>query len=156
MLHSMCQQIWKTQLWPQDWKRSICIPISKKGSTNECSDYWTVALISHDSKVMLKILQVSLQHYMNWELPDVRAGFRKDKRTRDQIANICFSTTSASNSAHPKLYRSPEWANSLMWFVNFSSLAASFVLLFILFSINVFRWSMLSPVLYVPCGSLQF
>ena len=91
MLHSMCQQIWKTQLWPQDWKRSICIPISKKGSTNECSDYWTVALISHDSKVMLKILQVSLQHYMNWELPDVRAGFRKDKRTRDQIANICWN-----------------------------------------------------------------
>ena len=91
MLHSMCQQIWKTQLWPQDWKWSICIPIAKKGNTNKYSDYWTVALISHHSKVMFKIIQVSLQHYMNWELPDVQARFRKDKRTRGQIANICWN-----------------------------------------------------------------
>ena len=87
VLHSICQQIWKTQQWPQDWKRSIFIPIPKKGSTKECSNYWTIALISHANKVMLKILQAWLQQFMNRELPDVQARFRKG-RTRDQIAKI--------------------------------------------------------------------
>ena len=88
VLYSMCQQIWKTQQWPQDWKRSIFIPVPKKGNVKECSNYLTIALISHDSKVMLKILQARLQQYMNHELPDVQAGMRKARRTRDQIANI--------------------------------------------------------------------
>ena len=88
VLHSMCQQIWKTQQWPQDWKTSVFIPIPKKGNPKECSNYRTIALISHTSKVMLKILQARLQHYVNRELQDVQAGFRKGKGTRDQIANI--------------------------------------------------------------------
>ena len=88
VLHSICQQIWKTQQWPQDWKRSVFIPIPKKGNAKECSDYGTIALISHASKVKLKILQARLQQYVNCELPDVQAGFRKGRRTRDQIANI--------------------------------------------------------------------
>ena len=87
-LHSICQQIWKTQQWPQDWKKSIFIPVPKKGNAKECSKYRTVALISHTSKVMLKILQARLQQYVNRELPDVQAGFRKGRGTRDQIANI--------------------------------------------------------------------
>ena len=89
VLHSIGQQIWKTQLWPQDWKRSVFIPIPKKGSHKECSNYCTIALISHASKVMFKILQDRLQQYVNHELPDVQAGSRKGRRTRDQIANIC-------------------------------------------------------------------
>ena len=88
LLHSICQQIWKTQQWPQDWKRSIFIPIPKKGNAKECPNYRTIALISHANKVMLKILQARLQQYMNHELPDVQAGFRKGRGTRDQIANI--------------------------------------------------------------------
>ena len=88
MLHSICQQIWKIWQWPQDWKRSVFILIPKKGNAKECSNYYTIALISHASKVMLKILQVRLQQYMNWELPEVQAGLRKDRGTRDQIANI--------------------------------------------------------------------
>ena len=88
VLHSMCQQICKTQQWPQHWKRSVFIPIPKKGSAKECSNYRTIALISHVSKVMLKILQARLQQYVNHELPDVQAGFRKGRGTRDQIANI--------------------------------------------------------------------
>ena len=88
VLHSICQQIWKTQQWPQDWKRSVSILITKKGNAKECSNYRTIALISHASKVMLKILQASLQQYVNRELPDVQAGFRKGRGTRDQIANI--------------------------------------------------------------------
>ena len=88
MLHSICQQIWKTQQWPQDWNRSVFIPIPKKGNAKECSNYRTIALISHASKVMLKILQARLQQYVNHELPDVQAGFRKGRGTRDQIANI--------------------------------------------------------------------
>ena len=88
VLHSIFKQIWKTQQWPQDWKRSVFIPIQKKGNAKECSNYHTVALISHPSKVMLKILQARLQQYMNRELPDVQAGFRKGRGTRDQIANI--------------------------------------------------------------------
>ena len=90
VLHSICQQIWKTQQWPQDWESSVFIPIPKKGNAKECSNYSTITLISHASKVMLKILQVRLQQYVNWELPDVQAGFRKGRRTRDQIANICW------------------------------------------------------------------
>ena len=88
VLHSICQQIWKTQQWPQDWKRSVFIPIPKKGNAKECSNYRTIALISHASKVMLKILQARLQQYVNYELPDVQAGIRKGRGTRDQIANI--------------------------------------------------------------------
>ena len=88
VLHSICQQIWKTQLWPQDWKRSVFIPIPKKGNAKECSNYHTIALISHGSKGMLKILQARLQQYVNRELPVVQAGFRKGRGTRDQIANI--------------------------------------------------------------------
>ena len=88
VLHSICQQIQKTQQWPQDWKRSAFIPIPKKGNAKQCSYYHTIALISHASKVMLKILQARLQQYMNQELPDVQAGFRKGRGTRDQIANI--------------------------------------------------------------------
>ena len=88
VLHSICQQIWKTQKWPQDWKRSVFIPIPKKGNPKECSNYHTIALILHTSKVMLKILQARLQQYVNHELPDVQAGFRKGRGTRDQIANI--------------------------------------------------------------------
>ena len=90
VLHSVCQQIWKTQQWPQDWKRSVFIPIPKKGNAKECSNYHTIALILHASKVMLKILWARFQQYMNHELPDVQAGFRKGRRTRDQIANICW------------------------------------------------------------------
>ena len=90
VLHSICQQIWKTQQWPQDWKRSVFIPIPKKGNAKECSNYCTIALISHTSKVMLKILQARLQQHVNCELPDVQAGFRKGRGTRDQIANICW------------------------------------------------------------------
>ena len=88
VLHSICQQIWKIQQWPRDWKRSVFIPIPKKGNSKECSNYHTIALISHASKVMLKILQAKLQQFMNYELPDVQAGFRKSRGTRDQIGNI--------------------------------------------------------------------
>ena len=88
VLHSICQQIWKTQQWPQDWKKSVFIPIPKKGNAKECSNYHTIAPISHASKVMLKILQARLQQYMNYGLPDDEAGFRKGRGTRNQIANI--------------------------------------------------------------------
>ena len=90
VLHSICQQSWKTQQWPRDWKRSVFTSIPKKGNAKECSKYYTVALISHASKVMLKILQDRLQQYVNCELPDVQAGFRKGIGTRDQVANICW------------------------------------------------------------------
>ena len=88
VLHSTCQQIWKTQQWPQDGKRSVSIPIPKKGNAKECSNYCTIALISHASKVILKILQARFQQYVNCELPDVQAGFRKGRGSTDQIANI--------------------------------------------------------------------
>ena len=88
MMYSICQQIWKTQQWPQDWKKSVFIPIPKKGNAKGCSNYRTIALISRASKVMLKILQARLQQYVNHELPDVQAGFRKVRGTRDKIANI--------------------------------------------------------------------
>ena len=90
VLHSICQQIWKSQQWPQDWKRAVIIPIPKEGNAKECSNDRTIALISHASKVMLKILQARLQQYMNHKLPDVQAVFRKGIRTRDQTANICL------------------------------------------------------------------
>ena len=106
MLHSICQQIWKPQQWPQDWKRSVCIAIPKKGSAKECSYSCTIALISVTSKLMLKIFQARHQQCVNHELPDVQAGFRKGRGTRDQIANIGwimekareFQKTSASAS----------------------------------------------------------
>ena len=90
VLHSICQHIWKTHQWPQDWKRSVFVPIPKKGNAKECSNYYTIALISHASKVMLKILQTRLLWYMNRELPGIQTGFRKGRGTRDQIANICW------------------------------------------------------------------
>ena len=89
VLHSIWQHIWKTQQWPQDWKRSVFIPIPKKGNAKECSNNQTIALISHASKVMLKNLQARLQQYVNAEIPDVQAGFRKGRGTRDEIAKIC-------------------------------------------------------------------
>ena len=91
VLPSICQKIWKIQQWPQDWKRSVFMPIMKKGNAKEYSNYHTIALISHASKEMLKILQARLQQYVNHELPDVQAGFRKGTGTRDQIANIVGS-----------------------------------------------------------------
>ena len=100
VLHSICQQIWKTQQWPQAWKRSAFIPIPKKGNAKECSNYHTIALISHTSKAVLKILQARLQQYVNRELPDVQVGFRKGRGTRDQIANIHWD--------HQKSKRIPE------------------------------------------------
>ena len=88
VLHSICQQIWKTQQWPQDWKRSVFIPVPKKGNVKDCSNYHTIALISHASKIMPQILPARLQQYLNQELPDVQAGFRKGRVTRDQIGDI--------------------------------------------------------------------
>ena len=88
VLHSICQQIWKTWQWLQDWKRSVFILIPKKGNAKECSNYCTIVFMSHASKIMLKILQARLQQYVNHELPDVQSGFRKGRGTRDQIANI--------------------------------------------------------------------
>ena len=90
VLHSICHQIWKTQQWPQDWKKSLIIPIPKKGNVKECSNYHTIARISHASKVMLKILQASLHQYVNRELPDIQTGFREGRGTRDQIDNILW------------------------------------------------------------------
>jgi len=106
MMYSICQQIWKTQQWPQDWKKSVFIPIPKKGNAKKYSNYHTTALISHDSKIIFKILQVKFQQYMNRELLDVQAGFRKCRGTINQIANICwiikkareFQNTSISDS----------------------------------------------------------
>ena len=98
MLHSICQQIWKTQQWPQDWKSSVFIPVPKKGNAKECSNYHTVVLIPHASKVMLKFLQARLQQYMNHELPDVQIGFRKGRETRDQIGNFIGSSKKQDGS----------------------------------------------------------
>ena len=100
VLHSICQQIWKTQQWPQDWKRAVFILIPKKGNAKECSNYCTTALISHATKVMLKILQARLQQYVNRELPDVQAGFRKGRGTRDQLPT---SAGSSSRWCHPAI-----------------------------------------------------
>ena len=98
VMHSICQQIWKTQQWSQDWKRSVFIPIPKKGNANKCSNYCTVRLISHTSKVMLKILQARLQQYVKHGLPEVQTGFRKGRGTRDQIANIRWITEKQESS----------------------------------------------------------
>ena len=98
VLHSRCQQIWKTQQWQQDWKRSVFIPISKNGNAKECSNYCTIALISHASKVMLKILRARLRQYLNYELSDVQARFRKERGTRDQIATSAGSSKKQESS----------------------------------------------------------
>ena len=98
VLYSICQQIWKTQQWPQDWKRSVFIPIPKKGNSKECSNYRTIELISHASKAMLKILLARLQQYMNHEAPDVQTVFGKDRGTRDQITNIVVSSKKQESS----------------------------------------------------------
>ena len=112
VLHSICKQIWKTQQWPQDWKRSVFIPIPKKGNAKECSNYRTVALISHASKVMLKILQSRLQQYMNQELPDVQAGFRKGRGNIDQIANL-----------HWIIKKAREFQKNIyFWFIDYTGL----------------------------------
>ena len=104
VLHSVCQQIWKTKQWPQDWKRSVFIPIPKKGNAKECSNCHTIALISHTRKVMFKILQARLQQYLNCELPDVKAGFRKARGTRDQIANIHWIIEKAKSSRNTSTF----------------------------------------------------
>ena len=104
VLHSIWQQLWKTQQWPQNWKRSVFIPISKKGNAKKYSNYCTITLISHTSKVMLKILQERLQPYVNRELPDVQAGFRKGRGTRDQIANIHLIIKKARQFQKKKIY----------------------------------------------------
>ena len=110
VLHSVCQQILETQQWPQDCKRSVFIPVPKKGNAKECSNYRTIALISHASKVMLKVLQARLQQYMNHELPDVHAGFRKGRGTRDQIANICWIIEKAREF----------WESMYFWFIDYA------------------------------------
>ena len=104
VLHSICQQIWKTQQWPQDWKRSVFIPILKKGNAKECLNYHTIVLISHASKVMLKILQLRLQQYMNHELPDVQAGFRKGRETE-----IKLPTSSGSSKKQESISYGPNF-----------------------------------------------
>ena len=114
MLHSTCQQIWKTQQWPQDWKRSVFIPIPKKGNAKECSNYRTIALISHVSKVMLKLLQARLQQYMNCELPDLQAGF-KGRGTRDQIANIRWILGKAREFQKNIYFCFLDYAKAFVW-----------------------------------------
>ena len=115
VLPSICQQIWKTQQWPQDWKRSVFIPIQKKGNAKECPNYRTIALISHASKVMLKILQARLQQYMNGEIPDVQAGFRKGRGTRDQIANIHWIIKKARKFQKNIYFCFIDYAKAFVW-----------------------------------------
>jgi len=115
MLNSICQQIWKTQQWTQDWKRSVFIPIPKKGNAKECSNYPTIALISHTSKVMLKILQARLQQYVNHELPDVQTGFRKGRGTRDQIANIHWIIEKAREFQKNIYFFFIDYAKAFVW-----------------------------------------
>ena len=115
VLLSICQKIWKIQQWPQDWKRSVFIPIPKKDNAKECSKYQTIALISHASKVMLKILQARLQQYMNCELPEVQTGFRKGRGTRDQIANICWITENAREFQKSIYFCFIDYAKSFVW-----------------------------------------
>ena len=103
VLHSICQQIRKTQQWPQNWKRAVFISIPKEGNAKECSNYCTIALISHTSKVMLKIIQARLPQYENWDLPDVQVSFRKGWGTRDQIANILWIIENA-REFHKNIY----------------------------------------------------
>ena len=104
VLHSICQQIWKTHQWPQDWKRSVFIPIPKKGNAKECSNYRTIALISHASKVMLKVLQARLQKYKNREFPDVQAGFRKSRGTKAEIKLPTSAGSSKKQEFHKNMY----------------------------------------------------
>ena len=115
VLHSICQQIWKTLQWTQDWKRSVFIPIPKKGNAKECSNYCTIALICHASKVMLKILQARLQQYVNWEHPGVQAGFRKGRGTRDQIANICWIIRKAREFQKNICFCFIDYAKAFVW-----------------------------------------
>ena len=115
VLHSICQQIRETQQWPQDWKRSVFIPIPKKGNAKECSNYYTISLISHTSKVTLKILQARLQQYVNRELPDVQAGFRKGRGTRDQIANICCIIKKAREFQQNSYICFIDYAKAFVW-----------------------------------------
>ena len=112
MLHSICHQIWKTQQWPQDWKRSVFIPIPKKGNAKECPNYHTTALISHASKIMLKILQARLQQHVNCELPDVQVGFRKGRGTRDIIANILWIIKKARELQKNIYFCFPDYAKA--------------------------------------------
>ena len=115
VLYSICQQIWKTQQWPQDWKRSVFILIPKKSNAKECSNYHTIALISHASKVMLKILQARLKQYMNHELPDVQAGFRKGRGTRDQIVNIRWIIKKAREFQKNIYFCFIDYAKAFVW-----------------------------------------
>ena len=115
VLHSICQQVWKTQQWPQDWERSVCIPIPKKGNAKECSNYPTISLISHASKVMVKILQARLQQYVNRELPNVQAGFRKGRGTRDQIANIRWILEKARDFQKNIYFCFIDYAKAFVW-----------------------------------------
>ena len=108
VLHSICQQIWKTQQWPQDWRKSVFIPIPKKGNAKECSNYCTIALISHTRKVMLKILQARLLQYINHEIPNVQAGFRKGRGTRDQIAGSSIKQESSRKTSISALLTMPK------------------------------------------------
>ena len=112
VLRSICQHIWKTQQWPQDWKRSVFIPIPKKGNAKECSNYHTIACISHADKLMLKILQARLLQYVNQELPDVQAGFRKGRGTRDQIANIHWIIKKAREFQKDIYFCFPDYAKA--------------------------------------------
>ena len=115
VLHAICQQIWKTQLWPQDWKRSVFIPFTKKATAKECSNQHTTALTSHVSKVMLKILQARLQQYMNHELPDVQVGFRKGRGTRGQIANIRWIINKARKFQKNIYFCFNDYAKAFVW-----------------------------------------
>ena len=115
VLHSICQQIWKTQQWPQDWKRSVFISIPKKGNDKECSNYHTIALISHASKVMLKIFQTRLQQYVNHELSDVQAGLRKGRGTRHQIANIHWIIEKAREFQENIYFCFINYAKAFVW-----------------------------------------
>ena len=115
MLHLICQQVWKTQQWPQDWKRSVFIPIPKKGNAKQCSNYSTISLISQVSKVRLKILQARLQQYMNREIPDVQAGFRKDRGTRDQFANIHWIMEKAREFQKNISFCFIDYAKAFVW-----------------------------------------
>ena len=135
MCYSICQQIWETPQWPQDWKRSVFISISKKGNAKECSNYCTTALISHDSKVMLKILQARLQQYVNRECPDVQAEFRKGRGTKDQIANICW-IVGKSNRIPEKHLLLLHW----LWSNNVGNLISGFSA-FSKTSLNIWKFS---------------
>ena len=115
VLHSICQKIWKTQQWSQYWKRSVFIPIPKKGNVKKYSNYYTITLISHTSKVMLKILQARLQQYVNCELPDVQAEFRRGRGTRDQIANICWIIQKAREFQKNIYFCFIDYAKAFVW-----------------------------------------